>query len=96
MEGESLRNIPFTFLLSIRSPFIRPRKGSFNASDFTANSCSDGAAPSKDGGVSEGGAAVREQQSGTVNVERRGEFLEDPSPLFSSSVVWGRAGSSLC
>ncbi|XP_067415207.1 rho GTPase-activating protein 45 isoform X2 [Emydura macquarii macquarii] len=54
------------------SPFIRPRKGSFNASDFTANSCSDGAAPSKEGGVSEGGAAAREQQSGTVNVERRG------------------------
>ncbi|CAM4700771.1 rho GTPase-activating protein 45 isoform X1 [Caretta caretta] len=51
------------------SPCIRPRKGSFNASDF---SCADGAAPSKDGGVSEGGAAAREQQSGTVNVERRG------------------------
>uniref|UniRef100_A0A8C3XJU2 Rho GTPase activating protein 45 n=1 Tax=Chelydra serpentina TaxID=8475 RepID=A0A8C3XJU2_CHESE len=36
------------------SPFIRPRKGSFNANDFSST---DGAAPSKDGGVSEGGAA---------------------------------------
>uniref|UniRef100_A0A8C3RT56 Rho GTPase activating protein 45 n=1 Tax=Chelydra serpentina TaxID=8475 RepID=A0A8C3RT56_CHESE len=43
------------------SPFIRPRKGSFNANDFSST---DGAAPSKDGGVSEGGAAAREQPSG--------------------------------
>uniref|UniRef100_A0A674IH86 Rho GTPase activating protein 45 n=1 Tax=Terrapene triunguis TaxID=2587831 RepID=A0A674IH86_9SAUR len=34
-------------------PCIRPRKGSFNASDFSSV---DGAASSKDGGVSEGGA----------------------------------------
>uniref|UniRef100_A0A8C8RLS6 Rho GTPase activating protein 45 n=1 Tax=Pelusios castaneus TaxID=367368 RepID=A0A8C8RLS6_9SAUR len=54
------------------SPFTRPRKGSFNANDFTGNSGSEGAAPSKDGGVLEGGAAAKEQQSGTVNVERRG------------------------
>uniref|UniRef100_A0A674IHJ0 Rho GTPase activating protein 45 n=1 Tax=Terrapene triunguis TaxID=2587831 RepID=A0A674IHJ0_9SAUR len=36
-------------------PCIRPRKGSFNASDFSSV---DGAASSKDGGVSEGGAAL--------------------------------------
>ncbi|XP_074834703.1 rho GTPase-activating protein 45 [Carettochelys insculpta] len=50
------------------SPFIRPRKGSFNASDFSG---ADGATPTKDGGIAEGGAAAREQQSGTVTVERR-------------------------
>ncbi|XP_075758768.1 rho GTPase-activating protein 45 isoform X3 [Pelodiscus sinensis] len=49
-----------------QSPFTRPRKGSFNANEFSS---SDGATPPKDGGGSEGGAAAREAQSG--NVERR-------------------------
>ncbi|XP_009467433.1 PREDICTED: minor histocompatibility protein HA-1 [Nipponia nippon] len=55
------------------SPFTRTRKGSFNANDFSTNAGSDGAGLPKDGSVSEGGAGAREQQSGAVAAERRGE-----------------------
>ncbi|NXI73687.1 HMHA1 protein, partial [Anseranas semipalmata] len=51
------------------SPFIRTRKGSFNANDFSTNASPDGAGLPRDGTPSEGG---REQQSGAVAAERRG------------------------
>ncbi|NXC42037.1 HMHA1 protein, partial [Penelope pileata] len=50
-----------------RSPFIRTRKGSFNASDFSTAPSPEGAAPPRDGGGTEG---AREAQ-GTA-AERRG------------------------
>ncbi|NXG39308.1 HMHA1 protein, partial [Dromaius novaehollandiae] len=58
--------------LSPTSPFIRTRKGSFNANDFATNASSDGAGLPKDGTVSDGGAGAKEQQSGAVPVDRRG------------------------
>ncbi|XP_067169121.1 rho GTPase-activating protein 45 [Apteryx mantelli] len=54
------------------SPFIRTRKGSFNANDFATNASSDGAGLPKDGNISDGGAGAKEQQSGAVAVDRRG------------------------
>ncbi|XP_025894552.1 rho GTPase-activating protein 45 [Nothoprocta perdicaria] len=51
------------------SPFVRTRKGSFNASDFATNASSDGAGLPKDGNVSDAGAGGKEQQSGA---DRRG------------------------
>uniref|UniRef100_A0A8B9SVT0 Rho GTPase activating protein 45 n=1 Tax=Anas platyrhynchos TaxID=8839 RepID=A0A8B9SVT0_ANAPL len=53
------------------SPFIRSRKGSFNANDFSTSSSPDGAGMPKDGAPSEGGAGAKEQQSG-AGAERRG------------------------
>ncbi|XP_068517360.1 rho GTPase-activating protein 45 isoform X1 [Anas acuta] len=53
------------------SPFIRSRKGSFNANDFSTSSSPDGAGLPKDGAPSEGGAGAKEQQSG-AGAERRG------------------------
>ncbi|XP_019393801.1 PREDICTED: minor histocompatibility protein HA-1 isoform X1 [Crocodylus porosus] len=53
------------------SPFARARKGSFSANDFASSSV-DGASPSKEAGIPEGGAAAKEQHSGAVHVERRG------------------------
>ncbi|XP_009884130.1 PREDICTED: minor histocompatibility protein HA-1, partial [Charadrius vociferus] len=55
------------------SPFTRTRKGSFNANDFSTNAGADGAGLPKDGAVLEGGAGAKEQQSGAVAAERRGE-----------------------
>ncbi|NXA55865.1 HMHA1 protein, partial [Nothocercus julius] len=52
-----------------RSPFVRTRKGSFNANDFATNSSSDGAGLPKDGNISDVGAGGKEQQSGA---DRRG------------------------
>ncbi|KAM8795019.1 rho GTPase-activating protein 45 [Eudromia elegans] len=51
------------------SPFVRTRKGSFNANEFATNTNSDGAGLPKDGNVSEAGAGGKEQQSGA---DRRG------------------------
>lgn len=62
----------FSFLPTTRSPFIRTRKGSFNANDFSTSSSPDGAGLPKDGAPSEGGAGAKEQQSGAA-AERRGE-----------------------
>ncbi|XP_032059667.1 rho GTPase-activating protein 45 [Aythya fuligula] len=53
------------------SPFIRTRKGSFNANDFSTSSSPDGAGLPKDGAPSEAGAGAKEQQSG-AGAERRG------------------------
>ncbi|NWZ25727.1 HMHA1 protein, partial [Asarcornis scutulata] len=61
----------FSFLPPTRSPFIRTRKGSFNANDFSTSSSPDGAGLPKDGAPSEGGAGAKEQQSG-AGAERRG------------------------
>ncbi|XP_010223535.1 PREDICTED: minor histocompatibility protein HA-1 [Tinamus guttatus] len=51
------------------SPFVRTRKGSFNANDFTTNASSDGAGLPKDGNISDAGARGKEPQSGA---DRRG------------------------
>ncbi|KFV77652.1 Minor histocompatibility protein HA-1, partial [Struthio camelus australis] len=68
----SLGHSLFSFFLPTRSPFIRTRKGSFNANDFATNASSDGAGLPKEGNISDGGAGAKEQQSGAVAVDRRG------------------------
>ncbi|XP_035203980.1 rho GTPase-activating protein 45 isoform X1 [Oxyura jamaicensis] len=54
------------------SPFIRTRKGSFNANNFSTSSSPDGAGLPKDGAPSEEGAGAKEQQSTAAAAERRG------------------------
>ncbi|NXJ70544.1 HMHA1 protein, partial [Rostratula benghalensis] len=65
LPSPPLRSSFFSSFLPSRSPFTRTRKGSFNASDFSTGTGSDGAG-------SEGGAGAKEQQSGAVGAERRG------------------------
>ncbi|NXI48255.1 HMHA1 protein, partial [Galbula dea] len=70
-------------LLFSTSPFTRTRKGSFNASDFSTSSGSDGTGLAKDGTPLEG---AKEQQSGA---ERRGGRGHQVHKSWPTSVTEG-------
>ncbi|XP_066491974.1 rho GTPase-activating protein 45 isoform X2 [Tiliqua scincoides] len=66
------------------SPMTRIRKGSFNASEFATATSSDAAG--KEGATSEGDRTVL-LQSGSANLERRGEFSQKFQQMSSNGAL---------
>ncbi|NWI12742.1 HMHA1 protein, partial [Crypturellus soui] len=71
------------------SPFVRTRKGSFNANDFAASAGSDGAGLPKDGNGSDTGAGGREPQSGA---DRRGGRGHQVHKSWPTTIAEGDSG----
>ncbi|NXJ99352.1 HMHA1 protein, partial [Corythaixoides concolor] len=61
LPSQPLQHSHFSVFLPPRSPFIRTRKGSFNANDFSTSAGSDGAGLPKDGPIPEVGAGAKER-----------------------------------